>query len=172
MKKIFTVLLAVFFLSGCFGPFKLTKKVYEFNRDVGDKWASEIVFLGLVIVPVYGISMLGDALIFNTIQFWGGENPIASGPAEKSSKITSASGMRGMVTYDGRSGNIRWDIFKSYTPQRSMTLEKNDTGIIAKGADGKVLYASSMDKSGGISVSDSSGKRIRYFAASEVESRK
>ncbi len=173
MKKVFTVFLVVFFLSGCFGPFRLTKKVYQFNKDVGGKWASEIVFLGLVIVPVYSISMLGDALIFNTIQFWGGQNPIsACAPSDKSVKITDAADMRGMVTYDGSSGKIRWDVFKAWRPQYSMTLEKNDSGIVARDAGGKLLYTSSMDKSGGISIADASGRQIKYFTSAEVESRK
>ena len=36
----------------------------------------EIAFLGCIILPAYTIATLGDALIFNSIEFWGGENPI------------------------------------------------------------------------------------------------
>ena len=62
--------------SGCYGPFNLTKQVHHWNGDVGDKWVSEVVFIVLVIVPVYSFAMLGDAIIFNSIEFWGGDNPI------------------------------------------------------------------------------------------------
>ena len=41
-------------------------------------WLNEIIFLGLYIIPVYGIVWLGDVVIFNTIDYWG-KNPI--GPA-------------------------------------------------------------------------------------------
>jgi hypothetical protein len=34
-----------------------------------------------VILPVYGLCTLGDALIFNSIEFWGGENPIQKASA-------------------------------------------------------------------------------------------
>ena len=40
----------------------------------------EFVFFGMIIVPVYMFSALLDAFIFNSIQFWSGDNPIkASG---------------------------------------------------------------------------------------------
>ena len=63
---------------GCYGPFNLTKRVHNWNGEVSEnEWAQEGMFLLLVIVPVYGIAMLGDAIIFNSIEFWGGENPIS-----------------------------------------------------------------------------------------------
>ncbi len=64
--------------TSCYGPFNLTRRVHHWNDSVTDnKWGQEGMFLLLVIVPVYGLSMLGDALIFNSIEFWGGENPIS-----------------------------------------------------------------------------------------------
>ena len=40
------------------------------------KFVNELVFLGLCILPAYELCTLGDALIFNSIEFWGGQNPI------------------------------------------------------------------------------------------------
>jgi len=73
---VFAMMLAV--TPGCYGPFTLTKSLHEWNDDVGDgnKWVSELVFLGLIILPVYGIATLGDAIIFNSIEFWTGDNPL------------------------------------------------------------------------------------------------
>lgn len=63
--------------SGCFGSFNLTRKLYHWNDTVSqDKWIKELVFIVFVWVPVYGIAGLGDAIVFNTIEFWSGENPI------------------------------------------------------------------------------------------------
>lgn len=61
---------------GCYGPFNATRNLWHWNGTIGDKWGQELVFLALNIIPVYGLFMLGDALIFNSIQFWGGDNPI------------------------------------------------------------------------------------------------
>jgi len=60
----------------CYGPFNATRRVHEWNGEVGNTWVNEGVFLAFVILPVYGFASLGDALIFNTIEFWGGENPV------------------------------------------------------------------------------------------------
>jgi len=62
--------------SGCYGPFNLTRNLHHWNGSIENKWGREGVFLVLAIIPVYGICMLGDAIIFNSIEFWGGENPI------------------------------------------------------------------------------------------------
>jgi len=71
------ILAAALLVSGCYGPFNLTRKLHQWNGEVSEnKWAVEIVFLALVWAPVYGLAGLGDGLIFNTIEFWGGENPI------------------------------------------------------------------------------------------------
>lgn len=64
-------------LSGCFGGFKLTKKVHDFNGNVSkSKVVKEVVFLVLVFVPVYGFSIFLDAILFNTIELFTDENPI------------------------------------------------------------------------------------------------
>lgn len=83
MKKFFAVLLSVTILmgtvsfSGCIGSFNLTKKVYNWNQSVGDKWVNELVFLVFLVVPVYEISLFIDGIILNLIEFWSGNNPVS-----------------------------------------------------------------------------------------------
>ena len=63
--------------TGCFGTFQLTRKVYKFNRDVSpDKWIQELTFLVMVVLPVYGFATFLDAVLFNSIEFWTGNNPV------------------------------------------------------------------------------------------------
>ena len=62
--------------TSCYGPFQLTKNLHHWNGSIENKWGREGVFLVLAIIPVYGLCILGDALIFNSIEFWGGDNPI------------------------------------------------------------------------------------------------
>ncbi|MCM1031386.1 MAG: DUF3332 domain-containing protein [Oscillibacter sp.] len=65
-------------MSGCYGSFALTSKLHRWNGEVSNsKFVNELVFLGLCILPAYELACLGDALIFNSIEFWGGNNPIA-----------------------------------------------------------------------------------------------
>lgn len=63
--------------AGCYGKFGLTKKVYDWNGSLGDKWLVWLVFLLLAFFPVYGLCLFIDALLFNTIEFWTGNNPMA-----------------------------------------------------------------------------------------------
>jgi len=68
--------------TACYGPFNLTRNVYHWNSgvkgsgEVSDKWMKELVFFGMIVVPVYMFSALLDAFIFNSIQFWSGDNPV------------------------------------------------------------------------------------------------
>jgi hypothetical protein len=68
--------------TACYGPFNLTRNVYHWNSnikgsgEVSEKWMKEFVFFGMIIIPVYMFSALLDAFIFNSIQFWSGDNPV------------------------------------------------------------------------------------------------
>ena len=62
--------------AGCYGSFALTKKVHEWNGEVSEnKFVVWVVFLGLNIIPVYGVAVAVDALVMNTVEFWTGDNP-------------------------------------------------------------------------------------------------
>jgi len=83
MKKLRILSLAAFLIAACFvcnscyGPFRLTTKLYTWNGTVGSKWANEGVFLAFAIIPVYAVTLFLDGIIFNSIEFWGGSNPIS-----------------------------------------------------------------------------------------------
>lgn len=85
MKKTLTKVLAVALLvasvpslTGCYGPFRLSTKLHNWNGQVSNKkFVNELVFLGFCILPAYELCLLGDALIFNSIEFWSGNNPIS-----------------------------------------------------------------------------------------------
>ena len=78
-RVIAAAMLLSFTVQGCYGPFNLTRKLHNWNGSFENEWVDEAVFLGLIILPVYGISAFVDALVFNSIEFWGGENPIEVG---------------------------------------------------------------------------------------------
>jgi len=63
--------------AGCYGPFNATQKFHKWNGSMGNKWGNEAVFL-LTFWNIYPLCMLGDSLIFNSIEFWGGTNPITA----------------------------------------------------------------------------------------------
>jgi hypothetical protein len=63
--------------AGCFGRFRLVNAVYDFNRGVNNKVAESLVMWGLILIPVYELAALGDILIFNVIEFYGGSVVVA-----------------------------------------------------------------------------------------------
>jgi hypothetical protein len=89
MKKLRLLGLAAFLLAGtllfnsCIGSFNLTKKLYSWNNEIGSKWANEAVFLLFVIIPVYEATLFIDYLILNSIEFWGGSNPVSMEEGEE-----------------------------------------------------------------------------------------
>jgi len=84
MKKFkTTVLLLVLaaFLSvslfSCYGNFTLTRKLYEWNGSLGDKYINNIVFWILFFIPAYKFTVIADFFVLNTIEFWTGTNPMS-----------------------------------------------------------------------------------------------
>ena len=96
MNRIFSFLsgsLLILCLSGCFGSFNLTTNVYEMNDEASDNgFVKSALMVGMLIIPVYEIAALGDLLIFNTIEFWSGENPIAMEDGERRRQIIEMDG--------------------------------------------------------------------------------
>ena len=64
--------------SSCIGSFGLFNKLRNWNEGLSDnKFVNELVFLAMYRIPVYEISMLADVVVFNSIEFWTGNNPMA-----------------------------------------------------------------------------------------------
>lgn len=64
-------------LTGCYGKFNLTRKVYEVNSQVQDKFLRS--GLTWLLMMIYGMAGMVDFLFFNTVEFWSGSNPIVFG---------------------------------------------------------------------------------------------
>ncbi|MBP2673274.1 MAG: hypothetical protein H6Q84_114 [Deltaproteobacteria bacterium] len=64
------------FSAGCFGKFQMTRTMYDVNRSVEQPYLRSAV-TWVFLLPVYGLTGLLDFLVFNTIEFWTGENPIS-----------------------------------------------------------------------------------------------
>jgi hypothetical protein len=77
MMRTTAVILTLMMLSGCMGHSALTSKVLRWNLETAEsRWGREGVFLGLWITLVYPICAVLDLLIFNSIEFWTGENSL------------------------------------------------------------------------------------------------
>jgi hypothetical protein len=67
------------FSVGCYGPFPLTKTIYDWNGSIESDLGENLVFWAFLIIPVYGVAMGADAIVFNTVEFWTGEPLLEAG---------------------------------------------------------------------------------------------
>ncbi len=82
MKKrfiAFTLAVAMLVMTGCYGSNALFNKVHKWNGTVGDKWINSCVHFVFLVLNVYSITMFVDILVLNTVEFWTGSNPLATG---------------------------------------------------------------------------------------------
>ncbi len=94
--------------SSCIGSFALTNKLLSWNQQVGNKFVNELVFFAFWVIPVYEVSALADVLVLNTIEFWSGDNPVASGK-----KVIDGKDGRYIVECDGKGYTITSENDKS-----------------------------------------------------------
>lgn len=63
--------------TSCLGPDNAYRSLKNWNVGLTNQdWLDEVIFIGLHVIPVYPLAMLGDVLIFNTVEYWSGDNPI------------------------------------------------------------------------------------------------
>ncbi|MFV0594236.1 DUF3332 family protein [Shewanella sp.] len=77
--KVCLLSFATSFLSGCVGSNAVTGYVMQFNlKAVDNRYARG--GLNILMAPVYGISIAADYIIFNSLEFWTGNNPLNGKP--------------------------------------------------------------------------------------------
>jgi hypothetical protein len=162
MKRFLTCLVAFVLIAallvsvtGCYGSFNLTKKLYTFNGSMGDKWVNEAMFL-LLMIPAYGICGMLDVLFLNTIEFWTGNNPVTAVVVtpEEGTQVTFNAGTHRIEVSQG---GTTYYITKANGYTTVTNIHNNPVAHAI--ADGK----------GGFTLIDVKAKTSRYLAASDVQ---
>lgn len=139
---------------GCYGSFNLTKKVYNWNGSLGNKWVVELVFLAAYVVPVYGIAGFIDAVILNSIEFWTGSNPVAA-------NVSSEDGTN--VTFNKEKNEMTI----SYAGKTFIVTREEGKSVV-KDSEGNVLATAVSDANGNMNVVDTQGNVLSSYNSSEV----
>jgi hypothetical protein len=135
------VLLATFIpvsTVGCFGKFALTRKVYAFNRDLShDRWVRWFGFLIMNVVLIYAAAGAIDLVFANSIEFWGGANPFASGEGT----TRYAYGPNGEVVSATvvESGTIELRILDRHGDRHAVWLVREADSVAAYGEGGSLI---------------------------------
>ncbi|MDE2290905.1 MAG: DUF3332 family protein [Elusimicrobia bacterium] len=150
-------------LVGCYGPFRLTKKLHAWNGQIGQKWVNEAAFVGMCIVPVYFFATLADAIVFNSVEFWTGSNPVAS-------RVMDDGKHQVVMHYDSAGRRLRVDSFVSYRPHGTVVFEPGPDGTMtARDAAGRLL-ASALQVGDSVVVKGPDGKVLKRGDVSELAS--
>lgn len=89
-------------LQGCYGSFTLTKKLYNWNGTLGNKWVKSIVFFVFNVVPAYPLCGFIDAVALNLVEFWTGSNPMAAAQTHMDKSYADGTRVQADRLADGR----------------------------------------------------------------------
>lgn len=162
--------------AGCFGKFQLTRKVYDMNKSIDEKYVRSAATWIFVLVPVYGFAALLDLIVFNVIEFWTGENPVASGPV---TKVYAQGNGRTVLTLS-RDGSATVAVIGRYEGERLVsTLRVRDDGAgkvtAVEAAAGEevreVVAIAASDGSVDVTTTTSAGTGVERFAAPAVRAK-
>ncbi|MCI5601262.1 MAG: DUF3332 family protein [Hallerella porci] len=129
-------LAAAFTFTACYGSYGLTTKLYKWNGTLGNKWLNSCVHFLMWIIPVYPICAgLIDGLVLNTVEFWSGSNPVASGDTyyEKDAQGNQVAAVK------NADGSLSMEITDAQGNKANLKLERDADVIRALDANGEVV---------------------------------
>jgi hypothetical protein len=159
--------------AGCFGKFQLTRKVYDMNQSIDEKYVRSATTWIFVIIQVYTVAALVDLIVFNVIEFWTGENPVTSAPVTK----VYAQGNGKTVLALSRDGSTTVAVIERYEGERLVsTLRIRDDGrgkvaAVETAAGGNIREISAVAASDGsvdVTVATAAGTGAERYAAPSV----
>lgn len=162
-------------VSGCFGSFALTRKIYDINQGISDnKFIRWVVFLGFTILPVYGVGTFIDALVLNSLEFWTGSNPLGGGGGSGGTRGASPRAVRLSPTEtlklsrDGESGVMRVELEREGQEPQVRYFEPLDDGMAVRDEAGALLLRARERADGSVEVSDASGSTVTVHSHEAV----
>ena len=146
--------------TACYGPFNLTHNLYKWNshlkgtKEVGAKWMRGLVFP--LLIPFYLLAAVGDAMAFNSIEFWGGENPVRSTREGEDgrTRVVRAGDRTMTLTFaeDGNSAHVTYA--KAGAVYKKADIIQAGSGYQLLDELGEPLYSAELSKDGGINLLD------------------
>ncbi len=166
MKKttISMVIAAAIMTSSCLGSFNAWNDLREWNEGLtNSRFIDNLIFWGLNIIPVYGVFLLGDLVIFNPIEFWTGSNPLGMNEGDVEKQIVRKNGKKYEITATKNKFEI--EVLKGENKGEKMELvyQEEDKSWNAVTPQGEKIRLSSY-KDGFIYVYTPNGESIKVNA--------
>ncbi len=167
-NKLAAVVAAAFMVSGCYGPFELTRKVYHWNGQVSDdRWVVEAVFLLCYVIPVYGVAVAADAIILNSVVFWTGKSMLDETASAPTKRIVR--GDQETVMTKVSDNELLIEQFTQGAPGPSVRLRREGDGVVALNAAGSPILRSATRVDGSVVVADAKGQIVATHSASDAD---
>lgn len=149
-------------LVNCYGQFPLTKFVYNVNGNIEPGILQQVVFWVFVIIPVYGIAILADALVLNLIEFWtGGTVSVGSVTNSDGSTVVlqpSADGREQLMTVS-RDGAVTAQV---------RFVRVSDTLCEVRDSNGKLAGTVVRTAAGDLNLTDAKGQVVSTITAQQL----
>ncbi len=153
--------------TGCFGQFKLTQKIWNFNKNIsGNKFVQWLMFLVLTIIPVYELGVFIDSIVVNSIEFWTGSNPVASADGSDNNtrivKLSPTDTLR--LSRDVETGVMRIELEREGHETMVRYFEPLEDGMVVRDDAGTMLIQAQETADGAVAVTDASGTTLTVHA--------
>jgi hypothetical protein len=159
-RQVLIALLALPPVAGCYGSFGLTKKIYGWNGTFSNIVVKEIIFLALVIIPVYGLAIFVDAVILNILEFLTGHPVIASKDLGEG---------RAMAMQKLTDGTVRVELAESGKAPRVFHIRRADGGgFTLLDDETRQLASTEPTESGALLVLDGKGAIVHRLPPEEM----
>lgn len=149
--------------SGCIGSFALTNKLLDWNMSIGNRWVNWLVFVLLLIIPVYPtVWGLIDLWVINSIEFWTGDTPFSAKPTPDGGRVVTQrtdDPKVARMTHENADGEILSELYIERISDEHMRL-----------LDGKGQVLMTVEGREQATLSDGSGRRVARLNPRQIRS--
>ncbi len=169
------ILALALFASVCYGPFNLTRRLCNWNGQVGTKWEKEFVFILLAWLPVYGLTVLGDGVVFNSMEFWTGNNPVDPPKMKRSSlpqtKRVARGNTEALLTYAATpaGSELLVEQFQHSQPAGSLRIQQRNGMTVGFDGNDRMLFTATTLGDGSVIVTNVKTQQVASYSSDQVE---
>ena len=128
--------------------------------------AGLLIFLLFLVVPAYSLASLADAVVFNSMEFWTGSNPVDAPGKTRSALPQTKRLARGdseaLLTYGETAAGPTLVVqqFEHGRPVGSLHLAQRSGMTVGSDEQGRVLFTAESSADGRVLVRDQQGKTV------------
>lgn len=116
-------------LSGCLGQNALFNTVQDWNATATEeKFVNQGISFAFWILPVYGLTLLADIVILNSVEFWTSTNPVNNRGAKvtgTTERVNDGLGNEALLTYQ-EDGSVQVEVFRGAGVERFVLVREGN----------------------------------------------